>query len=149
MEGVQNIMVEIDRIDKQLEKFDGRLAKNEQCLQETNIRLERNTVVTEQNTVATEQNKIATERFAQAIEDISKTLLDISYVNKIIIKNQEDMEKSLDLTNKKIECKFDDVNDRINKQEDKGKFDFLQYIKDNFPMIGLTIFVILDKVGVI
>ena len=142
MEGEQNIMVEIDRIDKQLEKFDGRLAKNEQCLQETNIRLERNTVVTEQNTVAT-------ERFAQAIEDISKTLLDISYVNKIIIKNQEDMEKSLDLTNKKIECKFDDVNDRINKQEDKGKFDFLQYIKDNFPMIGLTIFVILDKVGII
>lgn len=142
MDGEKNIMVEIDRIDKQLEKFESRMTKNEQCLQETNIRLERNTVVTEQNT-------IATERFSQTLEDISKTMLDISYVNKIIIKNQEDMENSLDCNNKKIECKFEDVNARINKQEEKGKFDFLLYIKDNFPVVCLTIFYILDKVGVL
>ena len=137
-----NTFSEIDRIDKQLEKFENRLDKNEKCLQDTNIKLERNNVLTE-------QNNITMEKFSQTLEETSNTMREISYVIKQIVKNQDDMECCLSETNKKIENKFSEVDKRINCHEDKGKFDIIQYVQDNFPTICLTIFVVLDKVGVL
>lgn len=124
-------MVEIDRIDKQLEKFDVRLSQNEKCSQDTNLKLERNNVLTEQNT-------LTMEKFSQTLEDTSNTMREISYVIKQMVQSQNDMEQSIE-----------DINKRIDTQEDKGKFDFIQYIKDNFPVVCLTIFYVLDKVGVL
>ena len=70
---------------------------------------------------------------------------EISYVIKQMTERQENMENSIDSTNKKIEL----VNTRMDCQEEKGKFDWMLWIKNNFPVVCLTIYLVLDKVGVL
>lgn len=124
-------MVEIERIDKQLDKFDKRMTKNEEYLQETNIKLERNNILTE-------QNNITMEKFSQTLEDTSNTMREIGYVIKQVVNDQVDIKES-------VKC----LNDKINCQVEKGKFDFLLFFKQNFVGVMIAVFIVLDKVGVI
>lgn len=124
-------MIEIERIDKQLDKFDKRMTKNEECLQETNIKLERNNILTE-------QNNITMEKFSQTLEDTSNTMREIGYVIKQVVNDQVDIKES-------VKC----LNDKINCQVEKGKFDFLLFFKQNFVGVMIAVFIVLDKVGVI
>ena len=93
----------------------------------------------------TEQNTITMEKFSLTLEETSNTMREISYAIKQQSERQEMIEKSINDTHRKIEL----VNTRVDCQEDKGKFDYFLWVKNNFPVICLTIFYVLDKVGVI
>lgn len=66
-----------------------------------------------------------------AMYEISSSVKDSNRLSTELTQNVKDLNTSMAVMEEKMDSKFDDVNERINTQENKGKFDIPLYIKCN------------------
>ena len=66
-----------------------------------------------------------------AMYEISSSVKDSNRLSTELTQNVKDLNTSMAIMEDKMDKKFDDVNCRINVQEEKGKFDWQEYIKIN------------------
>ena len=89
-----------------------------------------------------------------AIYEMSASIKDSNKGQFELTQNIKDLNTRFDTLENNVDCKISKVNDRINCQEEKGKFDWMEYVKNKIiPMLiggGVigAIISILGKVGV-
>ena len=101
-------MEEICRLD---DKYERRMSKFEEKLNQTDIKLEKNNVLTEQNTKMM-------EKLGDTLESVSLAMQENLYVTKTLVTDMDSVKEAVGETNK-----------RIDKIDEKTKFDIIDFIK--------------------
>lgn len=134
--------IEIERLDKQSEKSEIRMNKFEEQMGQLRLDLQESSILTKQCIKSM-------DKFAETVDNNNTTMQKISFVMEQLVKSQEDLEGKLENSKSDSECKISEINKRIDCQDDKGKFDFIVFVKSNFVTICLIIVYTLDKLGII
>lgn len=112
----------------------------------------------ETNTLVKEFTR-AIDSQGETMEAMTKSLQEITYTNKRLIEDMSEVKDKIDQTNENIKCveestnaKFEEVDTKIELQDEKSKIDLLTFLKENWLriIVGATmVWLGLEKVGVI
>lgn len=91
----------------------------------------------ERNNILTEQSVESTDKLSDTLTTVKETMIQMSESMKTNNKVSEELASSVKILNHqvtgledKMECKFKEVDVKIQEQDDKGKFDWQLCIKD-------------------
>ena len=129
---------DIDILYGKVQKLDTRVTKLESIHPFIEEMVQKNTAIEEKLTEAMNSVQISIIKMGEKIDRQSSTM---ESIKKDVIKADE-----------KLTERFQQVEKRINKIEEKGKFDILLYVKENWPLIlivlGLGIAYVSDYIKV-
>ena len=112
----------------------------------------------ETNTLVKEFTR-AIDSQGKTMEAMTNSLQEITYTNKRLIEDMSEVKCKIDQTNENIKCveentnsRFEEVDTKIELQDEKSKIDLLTFIKENWLriIVGATmVWLGLERVGVI
>jgi len=121
-------MEELNRVET---KFDKQIAKLNEKLHQTDLKLERNNTITEQSTKAI-------EKMTDTMDSVKEAMIDISTKLSITERTNQELKENVENLNGKFERLETKVDDKVDLIEEKGKFDYLLWIKQNFVSLVIA-----------
>jgi hypothetical protein len=143
--------------NRRLDQLEERAIKTEDKVIQLDKSLAIYSAIFEKNMNIQEKLSTAIDRLAETISDIQQTLVGVLQDTK---RNAElqvsnslrigelgmSTENKINSLEEKLRTKIQSLDLKLNEVDDKGKFDFLKYIKENFVSISIVIYIIYDLI---
>lgn len=104
-------------------------------IQHIKIDLNTNNILTQQCTESNERLSNTLDSLKLAMVEVSQSMKDGNKVTSELALNVRDLNSKLNDVEKTMDTKFNEVNGRMEAIDDKGKFDTINFIKNNFISI--------------
>lgn len=134
MEELKNKVANLENLSKKVDKIEYVDIKElRQEMQDIKVDLTKNNVLTEQNTEAMTS-------MSKTMESVRSTMIDISTTNRELANNLKQQNNKIDrlqLRQDRYDENIEFMKKEIEQNEDKGKFDIILFLKQNF--VGIII----------
>ncbi len=140
---------------KRLEQLEEKITKTDDKVIQLDKSIAVYSAIFERNLQIQEKLSSAIDRLSTTISDIQQTLIGViadtkrnselqqSNTHKIG-EIEQSTEKKISELEHKLKGKMDKLDERIEDVDDKGKFDFLKFVKDNFLSVSVVLYILYE-----
>lgn len=147
--------MEISGAERRLEHLEERFQRSEEKIAQLDKSNAVYSVIFERNLLTQEKLSASIDKLSETTVGLQNTLIGVQKDIKLNYEAQESNSKRISaiesITNSKIidleaklHEKLEKFEDDLNNVDNKGKFDFIKFIKENFLSVILVIYMILD-----